>query len=97
LIEERSGRIFEKDFQKMESEFVRCSGTRGPCERNFQSDSCLHVSAATFADANWMSMGGISGADGAVMAESVDGAGNLYIGGNFVVFGDTIANHIGYT
>ncbi len=48
----------------------------------------------TFSDANWMSMGGIPGADGYVFAAVVDGAGNLYIGGSFGVVGDVIANNI---
>ena len=48
----------------------------------------------TFSDANWISMGGIPGANGAVYAAVVDGSGNLYIGGEFTVVGDVIANHI---
>src|ERR1051325_4020705 len=48
----------------------------------------------TFSDANWMSMGGIPGALGAVRAAVGDGSGNLYIGGDFTVVGDVIANHI---
>jgi trimeric autotransporter adhesin len=48
----------------------------------------------TFSDANWVSMGGISGAGGVVNAAVVDGSGNLYIGGNFVAAGNTIANYI---
>src|SRR6516225_8517929 len=50
--------------------------------------------AATFSDANWISMGGIPGVNGTVNAAVVDGAGNLYIGGDFTVAGDVIANHI---
>jgi hypothetical protein len=38
----------------------------------------------TFSDDNWVSMGGLPGAVGLVTAAVVDGAGNLYIGGNFV-------------
>ena len=41
----------------------------------------------TFSDANWISMGGIPGADGEVYAAVVDGSGNLYIGGDFTVVG----------
>jgi hypothetical protein len=48
----------------------------------------------TFSDANWISMGGIPGADRSVSAAVVDGAGNLYIGGYFTVIGDVIANGI---
>jgi trimeric autotransporter adhesin len=48
----------------------------------------------TFSDANWISMGGIPGADGSVSAAVVDGSGNLYIGGDFTAVGDVIANHI---
>src|SRR6185295_6402196 len=48
----------------------------------------------TFSDANWISMGGIPGANGAVRAAVVDGSGNLYIGGNFTIVGDVFANHI---
>ena len=48
----------------------------------------------TFSDANWISMGGLPGADSQVSAAVVDGSGNLYIGGYFTVVGDVIANHI---
>ena len=48
----------------------------------------------TFSDANWSSMGGFAGADGLVSAAVVDGSGNLYIGGNFNVAGDVIANRV---
>ena len=48
----------------------------------------------TFSDANWISMGGLPGANGIVRAAVVDGSGNLYIGGNFTAVGDTIGNHI---
>src|SRR5439155_26291772 len=48
----------------------------------------------TFSDANWISMGGIPGADDQVYAAVVDGSGNLFIGGSFTVVGDVIANHI---
>ncbi len=33
----------------------------------------------TFSDANWISMGGIPGANGGVSAAVVDGSGNLYV------------------
>src|SRR6266568_2956678 len=48
----------------------------------------------TFSDANWSSMGGVPGTDGQVSAAVLDGAGNLYIGGNFSVAGDVFANGI---
>src|SRR6266700_855401 len=48
----------------------------------------------TFSDANWISMGGLPGADGEVVAAVVDGSGNLYIGGFFTLVGDTFANNI---
>src|SRR6266568_3611021 len=48
----------------------------------------------TFSDANWISMGGIPGADGQVRAAVVDGSGILYIGGDFTVVGDVIASRI---
>ena len=50
--------------------------------------------AATFSDANWISMGGLPGADDSVYAAVVDGSGNLYIGGMFTVVGDVIANRV---
>jgi len=50
--------------------------------------------AATFTDANWISMGGLPGADGSVRAVVVDGSGNIYIGGDFTGVGEVIANHI---
>src|SRR5262249_54105643 len=52
------------------------------------------VAAATFSDANWISLGGLPGANGPVYAAVVDGSGNLYIGGRFTVVGDTIATNI---
>ena len=48
----------------------------------------------TFSDANWISQGGIAGTDGTVNAAVVDGAGNLYIGGDFAVAGNVVANHV---
>src|SRR5438876_792273 len=52
------------------------------------------LAAATFTDANWISMGGLSGANGQVRAAVVDGSGNLYIGGDFTAVGDVLANHL---
>src|SRR5207249_9669097 len=48
----------------------------------------------TFSDANWISFGGITGANNGVNAAVVDGSGSLYIGGYFIVVGDVIANYI---
>ncbi len=48
----------------------------------------------TFSDANWISMGGIPSVDDYVFAAVVDGSGNLYIGGEFTLADNTIANHI---
>ncbi len=39
-------------------------------------------------------MGDLPGADSPVWAAVVDGSGNLYIGGDFAVVGNIIANHI---
>src|SRR5262245_40197170 len=52
------------------------------------------ASASTFSDANWISMGGLPGANDTVSAAAVDSSGNLYIGGGFTIVGDTIANHV---
>jgi hypothetical protein len=48
----------------------------------------------TFSDANWISLGGIPGANGPVNVEVVDAAGNLYIGGQFSLVGEVVANGI---
>ena len=48
----------------------------------------------TFSDANWISLGGIPGANGAVYAAAVDDSGNLYIGGDFTFVGSTVVNCI---
>jgi hypothetical protein len=48
----------------------------------------------TFSDANWISMGGLPGANGVVYAAVVDSSGNLYIGGSFTIVGDVFANGI---
>jgi autotransporter-associated beta strand protein len=46
----------------------------------------------TFSDANWVSLGGIPGADYGIETAAVDASGNLYIGGMFSVVGDVLAN-----
>src|SRR5438445_629080 len=48
----------------------------------------------TFSDANWLSLGGIPGANSTVYAAVVGGSGNLYIGGDFTLVGDVFANRI---
>ena len=49
----------------------------------------------TFSDANWISMNpNFPGASDIVHAAVVDGSGNLYIGGDFTVVGDVVANHV---
>jgi hypothetical protein len=48
----------------------------------------------TFSDANWVSMGGLPGANGEVFAAVIDGSGNLYIGGNFTIVGNTFATNV---
>jgi hypothetical protein len=48
----------------------------------------------TFSDANWISMGGLPGANGTVSAAVTDNSGNLYIGGDFTVVGNAAANNI---
>jgi hypothetical protein len=48
----------------------------------------------TFSDANWVSMGGFPGANGTVHAAVRDGSGNLYIGGESTIAGNTIANYV---
>ena len=52
------------------------------------------TNAATFSDANWMSMGQFLGANDSVHAAVVDSSGNLYIGGAFTIVGNVAANHI---
>ena len=48
----------------------------------------------TFSDANWVSMGGLPGANGVVAALVLDGSGNLYIGGSFTIVGNIFATNI---
>ena len=48
----------------------------------------------TFSDADWISMGGLPGADSYVFATVVDDSGNLYIGGGFTTVGGVLANHV---
>jgi hypothetical protein len=48
----------------------------------------------TFSDADWISMGGLRGANNSVFATAVDAAGDLYIGGSFTAVGEVIANGI---
>lgn len=48
----------------------------------------------TFSDENWIGMGGIPGANGAVYAIATDESGNVYVGGNFTLIGDVLANRV---
>lgn len=48
----------------------------------------------TFTDAQWVSLGGVPGADGVVEAAVVDGAGDLYVGGSFLTAGTAAANFV---
>jgi hypothetical protein len=48
----------------------------------------------TFSDANWTSVGGLPGANHWVRAAVTDGTGNVYIGGDFTIVGETTANYI---
>lgn len=49
----------------------------------------------TFSDENWISMGGgLPGANGEVLAAVVSSDGTLFVGGNFTVIGDVLANGI---
>ena len=53
------------------------------------------LDAAHFSDGNWISISpSIPGTDGGVRAAVADSSGNLYIGGDFKVVGDVIANGI---
>ncbi len=48
----------------------------------------------TFSDANWISLGGSPGMDATVYAAVVDAAGNLYVGGDFLIAGTVAANKV---
>lgn len=48
----------------------------------------------TFSDADWISTGGYTGAEGYVNAMAVDASGNLYIAGEFIAVSDILANRI---
>jgi hypothetical protein len=48
----------------------------------------------TFSDANWVSMGSLPGASGAVEASVTDGSGHVYIGGTFNAVGNTVAINV---
>ncbi|RPJ26484.1 MAG: hypothetical protein EHM35_14855 [Planctomycetaceae bacterium] len=45
-------------------------------------------------DSKWISMAGLPGANGSVRAAVVDSAGTLYIGGDFTIVGNTLANYV---
>ncbi len=82
-----------------------CAGQRAPSFRTSQhSTLAIRVDDAhaiypiridpTFSDANWLSMGGLPGADGSINAAVVDGFGNLYVGGQFTVIGSVTATNV---
>lgn len=48
----------------------------------------------TFSDENWISLGGLPGANGTVRAAATDGSGNLYVGGDFTAVGGVSANRV---
>ncbi len=49
----------------------------------------------TFSDADWVSMGGLPGANGGVLALAVDtNSGTLYAGGEFTIMGTVFANRV---
>jgi hypothetical protein len=48
----------------------------------------------TFSDANWVSMGGLAGANAGIYAMAVDSSGNLYVGGGFTIIGNVMANGV---
>ncbi|HUD45259.1 MAG TPA: hypothetical protein VMR33_00435 [Candidatus Baltobacteraceae bacterium] len=48
----------------------------------------------TFSDANWVSMGGLTGVNGLVYATATDVSGNLYVGGHFTTAGSIAANYV---
>ena len=50
--------------------------------------------AQTFSDVNWISLGGVNGAESDIYAAVADGSGNLYIGGSFRLVGNVAVNHI---
>ncbi|MEQ1871831.1 MAG: MBG domain-containing protein, partial [Vicinamibacterales bacterium] len=48
-----------------------------------------------FSDAHWVSLNGdIAGVDAGVRASVTDAAGNVYVGGNFLLAGSTVVNRI---
>ena len=48
----------------------------------------------TLSDANWISVGGLTGASGTIYATIVDNNGSLYVGGDFTSIGTVSANSI---
>src|SRR5262252_3072846 len=64
------------------------------CVTVFAAAAKLNAPASTFSDANWISLGGLPGANGPINAAVADGVGNIYIGGNFSIVGDVVANNI---
>ncbi|MEW6158168.1 MAG: hypothetical protein AB1813_12090 [Verrucomicrobiota bacterium] len=61
----------------------------------FLSFVTVNTFAATFTDNNWISMNpNLPGADGDVKAAAADTSGNVYVGGEFAVIGNVVANGI---
>lgn len=48
----------------------------------------------TFSDADWISLGGLTGANNSIQAVVYDGAGSLYIGGSFTIVGNAVASRV---
>lgn len=48
----------------------------------------------TFSDADWVSMGALSGVNGWVSSMAIDKDGNLYVGGDLTVAGSIISNKV---
>jgi len=48
----------------------------------------------TFSDADWISMGGLPGANGNVYVTVVDSSGNLFVGGFFTIAGEAPAKNV---
>lgn len=74
---------------------VQVTGTRELCLQ-VQDQSAVYPIRIdpTFSDEDWVSMGTVSGVGGNVYAAVSDGAGNLYIGGDFETAHDTKVSNI---
>ncbi|HOA59899.1 MAG: hypothetical protein KA191_03525 [Verrucomicrobia bacterium] len=100
LVADRSGR--ELTYNRLH--VVDARGQELDARMEVRGESCLAVvvedAAAVypvridpvFSDANWASFGGVCGANDEVYAVAADDSGNVYIGGEFTVVGDVVAN-----